>query len=110
MKNLKDSTFEENVLKIQFALVAFISANSGISYIQSSILKKLEKDYENRISIYQIDFEKNRKSVDHFKIYRVPTILFFKYGELVDQWIGSISREELVARINRIMGSLPRQN
>ena len=108
MKSLKDDTFKEHVSKIQFALVAFITANSGICYIQRRILKKLEKDFENRIVIYQMDFDKNKKRVDDFKIYRVPTLLFLKNGELIDQWVGSISREKLIVWFNRIMGSAPR--
>ena len=103
MNKLTDDIFKKNVLGKQLALVEFTQDESGLCYIVGKIIRKIERDYGKEIGFFQIDFSENKKSVNEFRISRVPTILFFKNGDLIDRLVGTISENEIISRIDSNM-------
>lgn len=62
-------------------------------------VEELAEEYEGRAIIgkYNVDDEAEL-SID-YKVRSVPTLLFFKNGELVDKIVGAASKAEIKARI-----------
>ena len=62
-------------------------------------VEELAEEYEGRVIIgkYNVDDEAEL-SID-YKVRSVPTLLFFKNGELVDKIVGAASKAEIKARI-----------
>lgn len=62
-------------------------------------VEELAEEYEGRVIIgkYNVDDEAEL-SID-YKVRSVPTLLFFKNGELVDKIVGAAPKAEIKARI-----------
>ncbi len=64
-------------------------------------IDKLARDYSGEVTFAKMDCDKNQNLVQQFRIMAIPTILFFKDGEVVDQIIGLVPREEIEAVMKR---------
>ena len=59
------------------------------------IISKLAEKYEGKITVGKCDVEENDELAAEFGIRNIPTILFFKNGEVVDKIVGAQSEAKL---------------
>ena len=57
--------------------------------IVSPIIDKLLQKYIDRLVIGKLDIEQNPLTPSKFNIRGIPTVLFFKNGELIDTQVGA---------------------
>lgn len=102
IKNVSDADFNE-VVNIQtgLVLVVFVTDWSGTCYIVETFLVSLAKRFQSEVVILKTDFEKNEKTVLDYAIQEVPTVLFFRKGELIDRIEGVFSKNEIDARVQK---------
>lgn len=67
------------------------------------ILKKLA-DMHRDILFAKLDIDQSAVIAEQFQIQGVPTILFFKQGQLVDRTAGALPIREIEAHIRRFLG------
>ena len=67
------------------------------------IIDELTAEYEGRVAIGKVDVDENDDISTEFGIRSIPTILFFKDGQLVDKQIGAAGKEALVEKINKLL-------
>lgn len=71
--------------------------------IIAPVLEDLAKDYAGKIVIGKLNVDENRDTAMKYKIMSIPTMLIFKNGELIDQQIGAMPREELEPIIRKYL-------
>ena len=59
------------------------------------VISELAKEYDGRITVGKCDVEDNDELAAEFGIRNIPTILFFKNGEVVDKLIGAQPKAKL---------------
>lgn len=59
------------------------------------IIEKLAGRYDGKIVVGKCDVEENDDLAGEFGIRNIPTILFFKNGEVVDKIVGAVSEAKL---------------
>jgi thioredoxin 1 len=59
------------------------------------IIAKLAEKYDGQIAVGKCDVEENDDLAAEFGIRNIPTILFFKNGEVVDKVVGAVSEAKL---------------
>lgn len=100
MQRVTDDSFNNRVIKPQaHAIVLFETDWSGHCQIMLSILNKLQVASGNQWLFFELDIEASPKTANRFNVGRVPTILIFKRGELIDRITGIMSETELSFRI-----------
>ena len=67
------------------------------------IVEELAKEYEGKVNIGKCDVDSNDDLVAMFRIRSIPTLVFFKGGEVVGTHIGVISRNDLKAKIEALL-------
>lgn len=67
------------------------------------VLEQLADEYQDRIKYVSIDVEESTEITAEYKIRNVPTIIFIKKGEIQDKAVGSISRNTLVEKIEKLI-------
>ncbi|KQM11249.1 thioredoxin [Methanomassiliicoccales archaeon RumEn M1] len=67
----------------------------------SPIIDRLAEDYAGKVSVAKMNVDENQAEVQRFKIMAIPTVLFFKDGQLVDQMVGVSPKEEIEDRIRQ---------
>jgi thioredoxin 1 len=99
-----DATFEAEVLKSDVpVLVDFWAVWCGPCRIIHPIVEELAREYDGKLKVARVDVDKNNQIASQFRIMSIPSLLFFKNGEKVDQVIGAVPKEQLTDKIDSII-------
>jgi thioredoxin 1 len=67
------------------------------------IIEELAAEYEGKAVIAKCDVDSSEEVPVKYGIRNIPTILFFKDGELKDKIVGSTTKSAIVSKINSLM-------
>ena len=67
------------------------------------VIEELAKEYEGKVLIGKCDVDQNDEVSAQFGIRNIPTVLFFKGGQLVDKQVGSAPKSVYVGKINKLL-------
>ncbi|MBO7538730.1 MAG: thioredoxin [Prevotella sp.] len=76
-------------------VVDFWATWCGPCRMVGPIISKLAEKYDGKIVVGKCDVEENEDMAVTFGIRNIPTILFFKGGEIVDKMVGAQSEVKL---------------
>lgn len=95
-----DENFENEVLgsKIPF-IVNFRAEWSGPCHIMTPVIEELALKFVGQVKIGDLDVDNNTKVPERYGIRKVPFILFFDDGKIVEQIFGAVSKRELNEKI-----------
>jgi thioredoxin 1 len=85
------------------AVVKLCSAFNGASQLLAYALAEFQHQYQGSVEFYQIDIDADPGLTDQYHIDLLPTLLFFKKGELVDKISGLTSRTMISSRIHGLI-------
>lgn len=66
-------------------------------------IAELARDYDGKIVVGKADVEENEDIAMEYGVRNVPTILFFKNGELVDKFVGAASKSVLDEKFKALL-------
>ena len=87
-------------------MVQFKAEWSGACHIIAPMYHELSKIYKEHVHFFSVDSDTDKDLHKEFGIIELPTILFFKKGELVDHVVGMTSKDKLVDKIETALASL----
>lgn len=97
-----DENFEAEVLKAEgLALVDFYADWCGPCKMMAPIIDALASEYEGSVKIGKLDVDAYSSTTAKYRVMSIPTLLFFKNGEVVETIVGAVSKDELVEKINQ---------
>src|SRR6266571_3769657 len=103
---ISETEFEEQVLHADgLVIVNFWAPWSRPSRIVLPMLDAVAARQIGGLKLVLVNVDKNHKATKTFGIERIPTILFFMAGKVVDKAEGISSIKYLQERIQRLMGS-----
>lgn len=103
IKEITDANFNEEVLKSKGVVLVDVSADwCGPCKTLSPIVEEIAQEYKDKIKVGKLDVDKNPNTPGKYNILSVPTLLFFKDGELVNHQIGLISKQTLKNKLNSL--------
>jgi thioredoxin len=89
-------TFEAEVIKSAIPVVAdFWAEWCGPCRMIAPVLKELATDYSDRLKVAKINVDEEPDLAARYGIQSIPTLLFFKGGQVVKQQIGAVPRPVL---------------
>lgn len=99
-----DSNFEELVLKSDKpALVDFWAEWCGPCRMLTPAVEALATEYEGKAVIAKLNVDESPEVCAKYGIRNIPTILFFKNGEVVDKQVGAVPKNVLAEKIDSIL-------
>lgn len=101
---VNDSNFKEIVINSDKpVLVDFWAPWCGPCRMIGPIVEELATEYEGKAVIAKCDVDSSSEVPVKYGIRNIPTILFFKNGELKDKIVGSTTKANIVAKINSLI-------
>jgi thioredoxin 1 len=67
------------------------------------VVEEVAAEFEGKAVVGKCNVDDCDDVPMNFNIRSIPTLLFFKNGELVDRHVGVISKADLVAKINSML-------
>lgn len=67
------------------------------------IVEEISNDYDGKAVVGKVDVDSNPGISAKFGIRNIPTILFFKNGEVVDKQVGAVPKAALAGKLDAQM-------
>jgi thioredoxin 1 len=101
---VNDSNFEEVVLKADKPVMVDFSAEwcPPCKHLDP-IVHKIARDYDGKAVVAHLDVDNAQQTAVKFRIMSVPTVMFFKNGEVQDQSIGLVPENVLTTKIDALL-------
>lgn len=101
---LTDSNFKEEVLDSDVpVLVDFWATWCGPCRMIAPTIEQLAAEFDGRAKVAKLDVDQNPQTAMQFGIRSIPTLLFFKDGQVVDQLIGASSKKALGDKLENLV-------
>ena len=101
---LTDANFDETVIRSEKpVLVDFWATWCGPCRMVGPIVEELSNDYDGKAVIGKVDVDSNPETAAKFGIRNIPTLLFFKDGEVVDKQVGATPKQTFAAKLDALM-------
>ncbi len=92
----------DEIVNNGISLVDFWAPWCGPCRMIAPVIDELANDFEGKANICKVNTDEQQDLAVKFGVRSVPTILFMKDGEIVDQVIGAQSKQALTDKLNSI--------
>lgn len=96
VKHITNQSFEQDVLKEEkLVVVDFWATWCGPCRAIGPVVEELADEYEGKVVVGKVNVDDEANLARKFRVMSIPTIMFFKNGELLDKVVGLRSKEDL---------------
>jgi len=95
-----NTNFEELLQDERLVIVDFWATWCGPCRMLSPLLDEVEEEMADKISVVKVNVDDADEIAMKYRIMNIPTLLFFKGGQLVDKTVGAMPKNVLVDKIN----------
>ena len=67
------------------------------------IISELAEEYDGNLIVGKCDVEENAEIAEDFGVRNIPTILFFKGGQIVDKFVGAAPKDKLMEKFDALL-------
>jgi len=104
MLEVTDENFNAEILNSDLpALVDFWAEWCGPCRMVSPLVEELANDYKGKIKVAKMDVDQNRETPTRFGIRNIPTLIFFKGGEVAQIIIGVQPKSQIEEEIKKLL-------
>jgi len=103
--SVTNDTFDQEVLKAStIVMVDFWATWCGPCKIVAPVVEELAKEYEGKAKFAKVNTDENSDLATKYNIRGIPTLIFFKDGEVKDQIVGAVPKAQLKSKIDSFIG------
>ncbi len=99
-----DANFDELVVQAgKPAIVDFWAEWCGPCRMIGPIIKDMSEEYGDKILVAKLDVDSNPMTPGKYGIRNIPTVLYFKDGELADKQVGVVPKPVLAQKLDKLL-------
>jgi thioredoxin 1 len=98
------NNFADTIKNNKVVMVDFWAPWCGPCRMIAPIIEELAEEYKDKgVVVAKVNTDENQEIAMQFQIRSIPTVLFFKNGELVDGMIGAAPKQMYVEKLEKLL-------
>lgn len=85
------------------AMVDFWAPWCGPCRAMAPIVESIAERYQGKVKVAKVNVDENPQLAVRYSIMSIPTLLFFRNGQVVDKIIGLVPEREIEERLNKLL-------
>jgi len=98
-----NENFNEIISGSQPVLVDFWATWCGPCRMLGPTVEAVAKEYDGKVTVAKCNVDECEDIAVQFGIRNIPTLLFFKGGQVVDKLVGNVPKGEITAKLDAII-------
>lgn len=99
-----EATFDAEVVQAGGAVLVDFSATWCAPCKKlEPVVDEIAGDYDGRLKVVKVDVDKAPGVAAKFAVMSVPTLLFFRDGQVMDQVTGIVPKRAIVERVDKVL-------
>ena len=100
---ITESNYEELVATGKPVVIDFWATWCGPCRMLAPTVEEIAKEYEGKAVIGKCNVDEASETPMKYGIRNIPTLLFFKGGQLVDRLVGAVPKNEITAKLDALL-------
>lgn len=104
IRNVSDSDFQVEVIdasKNQPVMVDFWADWCRPCHMLAPTVSEIANDYSGKLKVVKLNVDENINAPGRFNIRGIPTLLLFKGGQVAEQIVGAVPKEQIAKVLER---------
>ncbi len=99
-----ETNFDNEVKQASIPVVVDVFATwCGPCKMIAPIIEEIAGDYEGRVKVGKLDADAEQKIAADYQVRGLPTVLFFKNGEVADSQVGAANKAQYIEKIEALL-------
>ena len=102
-----DGSFHSEVIeasKSQPVMVDFWADWCRPCHMLAPTVEEIARDYSGKLKVVKVNVDENINSPSQYNVRGIPTLLIFKGGQVADQIVGAVPKEQIEKVLQRYLG------
>ncbi|PYU13585.1 MAG: thioredoxin [Acidobacteria bacterium] len=107
VRSVNDTDFQAEVIdasKSQPVMVDFWAEWCRPCHMLAPTVAEIASAYSGKLKVVKVNVDENLNAAGRFNIRGIPTLLIFKGGEVADQIVGAVPKEQIQKVVDRHIG------
>ena len=101
---VEDATWDAEVIKAsELVMVDFWAVWCGPCQMVAPVIEELSKEYAGKMKVRKINTDENPEVAGRYQVMSIPTILFFKNGQVVEKLVGARPKRQFKDMIDSLL-------
>jgi thioredoxin 1 len=101
---VEDSTWDADVMKsAELVMVDFWAVWCGPCQMVAPIVEELAKEYAGKLKVRKLNTDENPEVAGRYQVMSIPTILFFRNGQVVEKLVGARPKRQFKEVIDTLL-------
>lgn len=104
IRSVNDNDFQAEVIeasKSQPVMVDFWADWCRPCHMLAPTVAEIANDYNGKLKVVKLNVDENVNSAGRFNVRGIPTLLIFKGGQVADQIVGAVPKEQIAKVLDR---------
>jgi thioredoxin 1 len=107
VSSVTDNNFQVEVIdasKTQPVMVDFWADWCRPCHMLAPTVAEIAVEYTGKLKVVKMNVDENMNTAGNFNIRGIPTLLIFKGGQVADQIVGAVPKEQISKIVDQLIG------